>query len=210
MERSDIVHVAIVEDDPEIRAGFKLILNSSKGFYCNHTFIDAESAIKEIPNIYVNVVLMDIDLPGMTGIQAVRTLKEAHPHLEFMMLTVQRDASSVFDSLKAGAAGYILKDSEPTFIMSSIREVVQGGAPMSSEVAKMVISSFQKNVENPLTQREQEILKLMSEGSDYKTIAASIFISPETVKSHIKNIYSKLHVNSRGEAITKAFRKGLL
>jgi len=210
MDKTGIIQIALVEDDHEIREGLKQILNASKGLYCEHVFGDAESALAAFNDLYADVVLMDLDLPGISGLEAVRKLKPSNLDVDFIMLTVHRDSQSVFDCLKAGASGYMLKDADPVSIVNAIHEVKRGGAPMSSEVAKLVISSFHKEVNNPLTEREHEVLRFISEGADYKTIASRLFISPETVKTHTKSIYRKLHVNSKGEAISKAYKEGLI
>jgi len=210
MDKTRIIQIALVEDDHEIREGLKQILNASKGLYCEHVFGDAESALAAFNDLYADVVLMDLDLPGISGLEAVRKLKANNLDVDFIMLTVHRDSQSVFDCLKAGASGYMLKDADPVSIVNAIHEVKHGGAPMSSEVAKLVISSFHKEVHNPLTEREHEVLRFISEGADYKTIASRLFISPETVKTHTKSIYRKLHVNSKGEAISKAYKEGLI
>jgi len=210
MDKTGIIQIALVEDDHEIREGLKQILNASKGLYCEHVFGDAESALAAFNDLYADVVLMDLDLPGISGLEAVRKLKPSNLDVDFIMLTVHRDSQSVFDCLKAGASGYMLKDADPVSIVNAIHEVKRGGAPMSSEVAKLVISSFHKEVNNPLTEREHEVLRFISGGADYKTIASRLFISPETVKTHTKSIYRKLHVNSKGEAISKAYKEGLI
>lgn len=210
MDKTGIIQIALVEDDHEIREGLKQILNASKGLYCEHVFGDAESVLAAFNDLYADVVLMDLDLPGISGLEAVRKLKPSNLDVDFIMLTVHRDSQSVFDCLKAGASGYMLKDADPVSIVNAIHEVKRGGAPMSSEVAKLVISSFHKEVNNPLTEREHEVLRFISEGADYKTIASRLFISPETVKTHTKSIYRKLHVNSKGEAISKAYKEGLI
>ncbi|MEM7161656.1 MAG: response regulator transcription factor [Bacteroidota bacterium] len=208
---NEIIHVAIVEDNDEIRETLSLIISGTKGFHCKHTFIDAESAIKELPNLYVNVVLMDIDFPGISGLEAVKELKPSMPEVEFLMLTIHQDEESIFQSLCAGATGYLVKDSGPAEILKSIEEVHKGGSPMSMQIARKVAKSFfQEKKENPLSEREGEVIQLLSEGFNYKAIANELFISPETVKSHIKNIYSKLHVNNSASAIKKAIKKGLI
>ncbi|MEM8907363.1 MAG: response regulator transcription factor [Bacteroidota bacterium] len=206
----EIIHVAIVEDDDEIRQTLALIINGTPGYYCKHTFIDCESAIKELPNLYVNVVLMDIELPGITGIEGIRQLKPQLPNTDFIMLTIKQDDESIFTSLRVGASGYLAKDTPPTDLLKAIREVYEGGAPMSTRIAKKVILSFQNVAPSPLSDRETEILKLLCEGLNYRSIADQIFLSAHTVKSHIKNIYRKLHVHSRAEAVRKAIKDRLV
>lgn len=206
---SDTIHIAIVEDDNEIRQTLNLILDGSSGFSCKYAFPDAESAIVSIPKLPVDVVLMDIDLPGKSGIEATRALKKKCASIDFIMLTVQSDDDSIFESLCAGASGYLLKDTNPADLLIHIKEVHDGGSPMSSQVARRIISSF-RIIENPLSDRETEVLKLLSQGLNYKDVAEEIFLSPHTVKTHIKNIYSKLHVNNRAEAIYKAIKQKLI
>jgi len=206
---SETIHIAIVEDDNEIRQTLNLILDGSKGFACKYAFPDGESAIASIPNLPVDVVLMDIDLPGKSGIQATRELKKKCNDIDFIMLTVQSDDDSIFESLCAGASGYLLKDTNPADLLVHIKEVYDGGSPMSSQIARRIISSF-RIIENPLSDRETEVLKLLSQGLNYKDVAEEIYLSPHTVKTHIKNIYSKLHVNNRAEAIYKAIKQKLI
>ncbi|MEM7572897.1 MAG: response regulator transcription factor [Bacteroidota bacterium] len=206
----ELLHVAIVEDDDDIRQSLSLIINGTPGFYCKHTFIDAESAIKELPQLYAQVVLMDIELPGKNGIEAVRQLKPQLPDVDFLMLTVRADDESVFQSLRVGASGYLAKDTPPSELLRSIQDVHQGGAPMSSQIARRVVASFQRLKASPLSKRETEILRLLCDGLHYRAIADQLFLSAHTVKSHIKNIYSKLHVHSRAEAVKKAIGDKLI
>lgn len=207
----EIIHVAIVEDDDEIRQTLALIINGTPGYFCKHTFVDAESAVKELPSLYVNVVLMDIELPGITGIEAIKKLKPKLSETDFIMLTIKQDETSIFNSLCAGASGYLMKDTPPSELLQSIKEVHKGGSPMSTNIARKVILSFQKtSPPSPLSDRETEILQLLCDGMNYRSIAEKIFLSSHTVKSHIKNIYRKLHVNSRAEAVKKAIKDDLL
>ena len=150
---------------------------------------------------------MDISLPGMSGIEGVRVLRERFPILDIIMLTVHDDDRSVFDSLCAGACGYLVKTTHPTKILAAIEEVHRGGAPMSPSIARLVASSFRKGANSPLTPRETEILQQVCVGKSYKMIAAELFISQETVHSHLKNIYRKLEVSSKTEAMAKAYRE---
>ncbi len=203
------IHIAIIEDDNEIRQTMSLIIDGSKGFSCKYTFPDAESAIASICYLPIDVVLMDIDLPGKSGIEATHILKKKCPKIDFIMLTVQSDDDSIFESLCAGASGYLLKDTNPAELLVHIKEVVDGGSPMSSQVARRIINSF-RIIENPLSERETEVLKLLSKGMNYKDVAEDLYLSPHTIKTHIKNIYSKLHVNNRAEAIYKAIKQKLI
>lgn len=206
---TDTIHIAIVEDDNEIRQTLSLIIDGSQGFSCKHAFPDAESAMASLAKLPVDVVLMDIDLPGKNGIEATRHLKRQCPEVDFIMLTVQSDDDSIFESLCVGASGYLLKDTNPTELLVAIKEVFDGGSPMSSQVARRIINSF-RIIDNPLSERETEVLRMLSKGLNYKEVAEEIFLSPHTVKTHIKNIYAKLHVNNRAEAIYKALRQKLI
>ena len=204
------IHVGIVEDDQEIRQTLALIINGTPGFHCQHTYGDCESALEALPNSYVNVVLMDIELPGMTGIECIRQLKPQLPDTDFIMLTIKQDDDSIFQSVCAGASGYLVKDTPPSELLKSIREVYNGGAPMTASIARKVIHSFHNFRPSPLSERETEILRLLSDGMNYRSIAEQIFLSAHTVKTHIKNIYKKLHVNSRAEAVKKALKDRLI
>lgn len=206
-----MIQVAIVEDIREIREGLELLIDSSDGFRCVKTFANAEEALTALPSICPDVVLMDINLPGINGIEAVRILKAQIPSTQFIMSTVYEDDENIFESLKAGASGYLLKKTAPSRILDSITEVFNGGSPMSSQIARKVIASFQqKNTIDDaalLTQREKEILKLLSKGLRYKEIAAELHISIDTVRTHTRHIYEKLQVQSRIEAINKVMGK---
>ena len=203
------INIAIVEDDNEIRQTMSLIIDGSSGFSCKHSYPDGESVLSSIDEFNVDVVLMDIELPGKSGIEITRILKQKFPKIDFIMLTVQSDDDSIFESLCAGASGYLLKDTNPAELLEHIKEVVNGGSPMSSQVARRIISSF-RIIENPLSERETDVIRLLSKGMNYKDVAENLFLSPYTVKTHIKNIYAKLHVSSRAEAIYKAIKQKLI
>lgn len=196
--------VLIVEDDQEIRNSFSLIVNSSQKFMVVNAYSNCEEAISNFNRDKPEIVLMDIELPGMNGIQGARNIKEKHPHTEVVMVTVYEDSELVFEALKAGASGYITKSANYLELLTALEEITKGGAPMSSRIARMVIDNFHVNPNSPLTKRETEILQLISEGKTYTQISEELFISKETAKTHIKNIYSKLQVNSKSEAIAKA------
>lgn len=204
-----MIHVAIVEDIKEIREGLQMLIDSSDNFVCHKTFSSAEEAMKEIPTIEPDVTLMDIHLPGINGIEAVRKLKQQCPNTQFIMSTVYEDDENIFESLKAGASGYLLKKTNPSKILEAITEVHEGGSPMSSQIARKVIASFQqKNSIDEveiLTPKEKEILKELSKGLRYKEIAANMHISMETVRTHARRIYEKLQVQSRTEALNKVY-----
>jgi DNA-binding NarL/FixJ family response regulator len=205
------VLVALVEDEKSIRDGIATLINGSEGFRCAHTFATAEEAIQNIPLDPPDVVLMDIHLPGLSGIECIAALKSRCPDIRFIMLTAFEDSDSVFNALKAGATGYLTKTSQPSKILDAIDEVYRGGSPMSSHIARKVVESFQASGMSEemqkLSAREQEILRLLSDGYRYKEIADKLFLSTETVRTHIRNIYEKLQVNSRTEALNKVFRK---
>lgn len=204
-----MIQVIIIEDIKEIREGLQLLIDSSEGFTCTRTFPSAESAIPDLPALYPDVVLMDINLPGINGIEAVRQLKISCPETQFIMSTIYEDDENIFESLKAGASGYLLKKTAPSKILDAITEVYNGGSPMSSQIARKVIASFQQknSIDDAdiLTPKEKEILKQLSKGLRYKEIADEMKISIETVRSHARKIYEKLQVQSRTEALNKVY-----
>jgi DNA-binding NarL/FixJ family response regulator len=205
---NQIIHVAIIEDDEEIRNSLAYIIAATLGFHCKHKFVDAESAIKELPGAYVNVVLTDIELPGHTGIYAVKKLKPLLKDVDFIMLSVRQDDEAIFESLCAGATGFLSKDTPPHIILRSIEEVTQGGSPMTASIAPKVITSFKKTeTKSPLSKREVEILRFLCEGLNYRTIAEHLFLSGHTVQTHVKNIYRKLEVHSRGQAMSLVIKE---
>jgi DNA-binding NarL/FixJ family response regulator len=200
----------IVEDDEEIRNSFSLIVNSSAKFMVMNAYANCEDAIAALANDKPDIVLMDIELPGMNGIKGTRIIKDKYPAAEVIMVTVYEDSELVFEALKSGASGYITKSSNYVELLAALEEISRGGAPMSSRIARMVIDNFHVNPNSPLTRRETEILQLISEGKTYTQISEELFISKETAKTHIKNIYSKLQVNSKSEAIAKANQEKLI
>jgi DNA-binding NarL/FixJ family response regulator len=206
-----MIAVAIVEDIREIREGLRILINLSDGFSCEHVYSTAEQALDLLPQNRPNVVLMDINLPGINGIECVKRLKPLCPDTQFIMSTVYDDDENIYESLKAGATGYLLKKTVPARILEAIAEVYDGGSPMSTQIARRVIASFQKGdgIEESeiLTLREKEILKNLAEGLRYKEIAAKLKISIETVRTHARRIYEKLHVQSRTEALNKVYGK---
>ena len=212
MTNESTISVSIVEDIDEIRNAMSVLINGSPGYECVHVYPDAEEALQYLSSADVDIVLMDIGLPGMDGIECMKKLKPKMPKAQFMMCTVYDDDDHIFHALKAGASGYILKRTSPAQILEAIRELYDGGSPMSSEIARRVVESMHssgkrsKEAES-LTNRESEILDYLAKGYLYKEIAAELFISKETVKKHIHNIYDKLHVQNRTEALNKAFKR---
>jgi len=209
-EQMEKIRVVIVEDDKEMREGLELIVQSNPALKCIATFSSGEEALECIPANIPDIVLMDIHLPGISGIDCVKKLKPSLAFTQFMMCTVYEDNENVFDSLCAGATGYLLKNSPPGKITDSIIDLYHGGSPMSSTIARKVIQAFRPTVEQnkdmeKLTNREREMLDLLAKGYRYKEIADQLSISFETVRTHIHNIYEKLHVQSRTEALNKMF-----
>ncbi|MCW3121318.1 MAG: DNA-binding response regulator [Flavipsychrobacter sp.] len=205
------ITVAIVEDQKDTRKMLSILINGTDGYECVATFENGEDALARIPQLMPAVVLMDIHLPGLSGIACVQQLKLLCPGIQFIMCTSLEDADSIFNALQAGASGYITKSTAPAKILEAITDAHNGGAPMSSQIARKVISYFQqppvinKELEK-LSAREQEILQYLSKGYRYKEMAALLFISIETVRKHIHNIYEKLQVNSRTDAINKVYQ----
>jgi DNA-binding NarL/FixJ family response regulator len=206
-----MISVIIVEDDSEIRESLQLLINGTVGYECLQTFEDAESALIWLDDEIPDVVLMDIGLPGMSGIDAIKKIKTKYTSLDVLVLSIHENDEYVFDALCSGASGYLTKDSSPQKILEGIKETHNGGAPMSSQIARMVVGSFKvQPAPEQLTKRETEVLTELCNGSSYKTIADKLFISEETVRKHLKNIYKKLEVHSKSEAVAKAIRERLI
>ena len=210
MKRASPITIAIVEDLKDVATELSHIVNEEEDLTCDQVYHNAEEAITFLQRNPVDVVLIDIGLPGMTGIEAIVQLKELIPDTEFCMFTVFEDADRIFDSIKAGAKGYILKNDDPDTIVSSLRDLSKGGSPMNPIIARKVLDSFARiksndkhttNDDLPLTPREKEILDLLSKGLLYKEIAQQLGITIGTVKQHIHKIYDKLQVNNKTEAI---------
>jgi DNA-binding NarL/FixJ family response regulator len=199
--------VAIVEDDPWLRNELVSVLKSAPDIECLYALTSGEEALLRVPRQLPDVVLMDIKLPGLSGIDCVGILKKNHPILEIVMLTVYQDAENIFQALKAGASGYLIKSSDPEALYSAIRDVSAGGAPFTSHIARQVVRHFQAKrpatADQSLSPRELEVLKLMAAGYRYREIAGNLGIALETVKSHVKHICEKMHVRNRIEAIVK-------
>jgi DNA-binding NarL/FixJ family response regulator len=206
------ISVSIVEDNDKLRATLARVLNRAEGFRCLSQYANAEDALKDLPQIRPDVVLMDINLPGMNGVQCVRQLKTLLPQIQVMMLTVYEDTENIFNALAAGASGYMLKRTSSKELLEAIQDVQRGGSPMTMHIARKVVQSFQHTsasaqaTEN-LSEREQQVLDLLSQGLMYKEIAEKLGISYETVHTYIRRIYEKLQVRTRTEAVAKFLRR---
>ena len=207
------IRVAIVEDEVSVRQNLAVLINKAPGFLCVGAFASAEEALAHIPALTPDVVLMDIHLPQRNGVECVAQLRTLVPHAQAIMLTVEEDTERVFESLKAGATGYLVKHVTPEEILEAISEVHRGGAPMSSHIARRVVITFrqpaQPGTPDPrLTAREEDILRLLAKGHRSKEIADELDIGLGTVNTHIRHIYEKLHVRSRAEAVARFLRPG--
>jgi len=205
-----IISVAVIEDDNEIRNLMHALIDNSPGFSCKQLFADCESAIKHIREFPPDVVLMDVELPGINGVEGVKQLKPGLDNTEFIMLTIRDDDDTVFQALVAGATGYLLKDTPPSILLDSIQQVYSGGSPMTASIARKVVQHFKPVTDSPLSTRELEILNLLCQGKNYGKIGEELFISGHTVRNHIKNIYNKMQVHTRAEAVNKAIRDRLV
>lgn len=208
----DIITVGIVEDDPVIRQQLSLLINATEDLGCVALHPDAEQAEQSLLKNSPDVILLDIGLPGMSGVELLQKVKDKLPETDFIMLTVSEDDENVFQSICAGATGYLLKETPSNQIIKAIHEVREGGSPMSAGIARKVIQSFhqQQSQQTILSDRELEVLQMLCDGENYRGIAEKIFVSGNTVRAHIKNIYKKMHVHSRAEAVKEAIRKGLV
>lgn len=204
MSKDVDILVSIIEDDETIREGYKYLIDSTDGFKVISVYRSFEDASKRIFNEKPDVLLLDVELPGMSGIDALPKLKKLIPDTYILILTVYEQEEKIFRALGNGASGYLTKNTPPEKIIDAIHEVMEGGGPMSAHIARMVISSFKRNEQTPLTRRETEILEQIATGKSRKRIADELFIDLETVKSHIKNIYHKLDVHSKADAIKLA------
>ncbi len=204
------ITVCIVEDQETLLYALETLVNSAPGLSCTGCFINGKLAAENIPVLQPDIVLMDLVMPVMGGIEAIRRIKPLCPATQFMAVTIHDEDAMVFDALKAGATAYLLKRSSYDELTGSIRELYNGGSPMSSDIARKIVSSFHEPIPTAglaksITRREKEILELMSRGFNYKEVAEQLFISSKTVRKHIYNIYEKLHVNSKIEAVNKFF-----
>jgi DNA-binding NarL/FixJ family response regulator len=207
------IAVSIVEDDPGVRSSLVKLINSSPGYKCVSQHSSAENALAEIPGFKPDVTLMDINLPGINGVECVRKLKPLLPRTQVIMLTVYQNTDHIFKALAAGATGYLLKQTPPAELLAAIRDVNAGGSPMSGHIARKIVQSFQETSEarataEALSPREAEVLDLLAKGFLYKEIADQMKISYATVHTHIRHVYEKLHVRSRTEAVAKHLGQG--
>lgn len=210
-----MIKVAIIEDRREIRDGLAMLISGTAGFECTGTYRSMEDALPRIGSVLPDVVLCDIGLPGMSGIEGMRILKERFPNLLLLMLTIYDDDERIFNALCAGACGYLLKKTPPVKLLEGLREAVEGGSPMSPEVARRVIALFRdirppERADYELTPHETRLLKLLVEGHNYKTAALELNVSINTISFHMRHIYEKLQVHSKSEAVAKALRDRLV
>jgi DNA-binding NarL/FixJ family response regulator len=215
MEQKAIIKTAIIEDQRDIREGLVMLINGTDGYHCTGSYRSMEDALAQIGRELPDVVLSDIGLPGMDGIEGIKLLKERYPQMVILMLTVYDDDDRIFDALCAGACGYMLKRTSPARLLESLKESVTGGAPMSPEVARRVITLFRdirppERADYELTPHETRLLKLLVEGHNYTTSAEELGVSINTIKFHMRNIYDKLQVHSKSEAVAKALRDRLV
>jgi DNA-binding NarL/FixJ family response regulator len=206
------ITVSIVEDNDQLRGTLARVISRAEGFQCLSQYANAEAALEALPGERPNVVVMDINLPGMNGVECVRRLKQLLPETQVVMLTAYEDTENIFNSLAAGASGYLLKRTSGAELVAAIQEVQKGGSPMTAHIARKVVQSFQKAGASPkstenLSTREQEVLDCLSQGFLYKEIAEKLGISYETVHTYIRRIYEKLQVRTRTEAVAKFLRR---
>lgn len=207
------IDVAIVEDNKVVRESLQVLINGTTGYRCIHTFSAAEKLMIDLPHLELDTILMDISLPGISGIECVRKIRNSIPQTSIIMMTVFDDADNIFEALRAGANGYLLKQTAPSKVLEAILEAKNGGSPMNSKIATKVISYFkddssksQESGDEKLTKREREILSALSKGNSYQEIADLLNMSIGTLRYHIRNIYQKLQVHSQSEAVAKGIK----
>jgi DNA-binding NarL/FixJ family response regulator len=206
------ISVSIVEDNGPTREGLSQLINRTEEFHCVSEHPNGEDAVARVPRFKPAVVLMDINLPGISGVEAVSRLKVSLPATQFIMLTAYKDSEAIFNALRAGANGYLLKQTAPRELLAALREVCAGGAPMTSQIARKIVEAFRQpqkaaGHDEGLTAREQEVLNLLAQGCLYKEIADRLQVTYRTVSTHIEHIYGKLHVHSRAQAVAKHLRQ---
>jgi len=211
------IKVALFEDNPLLRDSLVQLINASEGLICTGAFPDCSNLMRKVESAKPDVILMDIDLPGMNGIEAVGQINQTYPDMVIIMQTVFNDNERIFQSITAGASGYLLKNTSPARILEAIREAATGGAPMTPSIAHKILDVFRSKKpalpakeQSQLNERQQEILECIFNGMSYKLIGEKLFVSVDTVRYHVKNIYEILHVHSRDELISKAKGKSLL
>lgn len=213
--RNPTITVVIIEDLREVREGLAMLVNGTSGFRCVGAFRTMEDALEGTPSVGPDIILTDLGLPGMGGVEGIRLLRQRFPRLPILALTVYEDDENVFNAICAGASGYLLKNTPPGRLLESLRELADGGAPMSPDVARRVLEIFRQfrppeRAPSALTPHEMTLLKLMVEGHHYKTAASEMGISINTVSFHLRHIYEKLQVHSKTEAVAKALRENLI
>jgi len=213
--RPPIIKVAIIEDRRDIREGLAVLVNGTEGYHCTGAFRSMESALEDIGRDLPHLALVDIGLPGMSGIEGIRILGDRYPGLLMLVLSVYNDDERIFDALCAGACGYLLKNTPPARLLASLEEAVMGGSPMSPQIARRVVTLFRDNrpPETPdcqLTPHETRLLKLLVDGHSYKSAAKELRVSVHAISFHMRSIYDKLQVHSKSEAVSKAFRHRLI
>jgi len=210
------IRVSIFEDNKHLRESLYYLINGTEGFTCTGAFPDSNDIIFQLKKSLPDVVLMDIEMPGMNGIEAVKIIKQQFPTVQVLMQTIFHDDDNIFNAICAGASGYILKTTSPAGYIEAIKDVYNGGSPMSGSIARRVLELFQRNVtpvksaDYQLTPKEKEILQQLVKGKSFKMIADAIGATYETVRTHMKNIYAKLHVNSNTEAVSKALQEKIV
>jgi DNA-binding NarL/FixJ family response regulator len=219
MESSNgTIHVAIVEDDRSLREGLGLLISATPGYRCPRSFGSVEEALRGIGlagDAVPDILLLDIHLPGMLGSDGVKLFREKFPAMQVLMLTVYAEQDKIFESICNGACGYLLKKTPPARLLEAIREAHDGGAPMSPEIARKVVTLFQhtrqpEKIEEQLTPQEVRLLQLLADGHSYQSAAGQLNISVNTIRNYIRSIYDKLHVHSKNEAVSKALRSGII
>jgi len=210
-----VIKVAIIEDRRDLREGLKVLINGTPGYACVGSFGSMEEALRQIGHELPHVALVDIGLPGMSGIEGIRSLRERYPNVGLLVLSVYDDDERIFDALCAGATGYLLKHTQPARLLEGLKEVVSGGAPMSPEVARRVLTLFREihppqRPDSDLTAHEKRLLKLLVEGRNFKSIAPQLGVTVHAVSFHMRRIYEKLQVHSKSEAVAKALRDRLV
>lgn len=207
---NNVTRITVIEDNEAVKDGLALIIGSQQRFQVVNTYTNCIDALKNLRKDIPDLVLIDLELPGMHGIEGIKRILRERPHTTLLVVSVHEDSKLVFEALCAGASGYLTKDTDHIRLLNAIDEVLSGGAPMSSKIASLVVKSFQRNLNSPLSDRETDVLTLLSKGKTYHSIADELFISVETVKTHIRNIYQKLHVTNKTEALKKAVKDKLI